>query len=201
MSSEDATKALQSSAEWLNTIVLFALGITAIVLLLKVVQQRKIVIGGVTMALESVWIVFVALTIGHGMTTIIHLKTASVIMYDSSGIERNDPVRMKVWQAISTGGPLVFRNIVQRARVGTLSFPDLAHPLKDPLAIPSYVSAIAFFTANVHWRGKSRRQKTGWIFAAMFLTATNWAVASLWVFGTLELSGSRSGAYYLAWFS
>lgn len=189
---------LQSTADWLNTVLLSGLGIAGTALFLRLVRKDEIEVFGVQLHRRMVWIPLMALTLAHGVLALLHLKGASNMMFAPSGVEKNDPVRQQAWVALTERGPLVFRHVVPRAQIGWFSLPDLRHPARDPLAIPSYLAAMAFAMAHVRWRGVSRWTRVRWIVVGTTVLLLNWTIASAWILGTQELRGSRTASLILS---
>jgi hypothetical protein len=197
MKAEELIKGLSTSADWLNALVLFGLGVAYVVVFLKILGQRRVQVFGVQFDVKSVWIVFVALTAAHGAVTILHLKNASALMFHPKGIEKGDRVRLQAWDELTINGPLVFRHVIQRPNLGLATLPNPFTPLRDPLAIPSYVSAAAMCAANVRWKKETHRSRVFWVLVGVLITLANWLIASWWIHGTAELRGSRDAAEYL----
>ena len=197
MKAEHLIKGLAGSADWLSALVLFGLGVAYLVVFLKLLGRTHVQVFGVEIHVKSVWMVFLALTFAHGAVAVLHLKNASKLMFHQDGVARKDPTRIRAWEELTVNGPLVFRHLVKRRSMGLATVPNPMTPIQDPLAIPSYISAIAVCVAHARWKGQNRRSRFLWIMVGVLMALANWVIASAWVTGTAELDGSRDAAEVL----
>jgi hypothetical protein len=191
----ELAQTIGASAEWINGLLMFSLGLAGTIVLLKAFGQDEVEVWKVKIKTGQAWIIFGLLTVAHAFLTVELVKDSYDIFYNHHDLCK------PAWESLR--GLLFFKNMVPRVHVRDvylLGHPvhvykiDIGHDLASWLI---YAGVIVVFLAIFDFKNRSRRLSTS--FAAALICSVNWFIGSQWAVAVSDLaSGGTTSAFFEA---
>ncbi len=172
------SKAVLSTASWINSLVCTALTISLVVCATKLTAGSKFKIPGIDTEFNTdyTWMIFAAFTIAHWYVTVLFIKSCRTLF-------REDYQNAKLtWEELSHNGPLLFRGLMprllpERGRIAIMRWDDLTTWL-------AHGGAILFIAGMIPFSKFAFLD----ILRALIITFINWTLGSSWVIAASELT-------------
>lgn len=191
----EITQTIGASAEFINGLLMFSLGLAGTIVLLKLFGQDEVEVWKIRIKTGQAWIIFAFLTVDHAFLTVELVKDSYDIFYNHHDLCK------RAWESLR--GLLFFKNMVLRIHlrdVDLLGHPvhvykiDVSHDLASWLI---YTGVVVLFIAIFDFKNRSRRLVTS--FAAALICSLNWFIGSQWAVAVSDLaSGGATLAYFEA---
>lgn len=191
----EIAQTIGASAEWINGLLMFGLGLAGTIVLLKLFGQDEVEVWKVKVKTGQAWVVFALLTAAHGFLTVELVKDSYDIFYNHHDLCK------PAWENLRS--LLFFKNMVPRIHIRDVYL--FGHPVhvyridvsRDLASWLIYAGVVVLFMAIFDFRNRSRRLVTS--FAAALICSLNWFIGSQWAVAVSELaSGRTTSAYFEA---
>jgi hypothetical protein len=191
----EIAQTIGASAEWINGLLIFSLGLAGAIVLLKVFGQDEVKVWEVKIKTGQAWVIFALLTVAHAFLTIELVKDSYDIFYDHHDLCK------PAWESLR--GLLFFKHMVPRIHLRDVYL--LGHPVHvykidvghDFASWLIYAGIIVVFFAVFDFKNRSRWLPTS--FAAALVCSVNWFIGSQWAVAVSELaSGDATSAFFEA---
>lgn len=178
MAESIASKAVISTATWIDKLVSTALVVAIVVVATKITAGAKFKIPGIDVEFDTgyTWVIFTAFTLAHLYVTVLFIKACRTLF-------RTDYTNAKpTWEELTRSGPLLFRGLMprllpQNGRIAVMRW-------DDPTTWLAHGGAVLFFAAIIPFSSFSLLS----IATALIITLVNWILGSNWVIAASELT-------------
>jgi hypothetical protein len=192
----DIARTIEVSAEWINGLLSFGIGLAGTVVLLKIWGQDEVEVWKVKVKLGDCWAIFALLTVAHAFLTV-HLVWDSYTIFT----QYHDQGPM-AWDSLSKF--LFFKRMVPRVHYKEINVLgghvarfygiDLRH---DPTSWLTYGATAAIFFAVFDFKAGDRARRMRTSFLAAVLCLANFYIGSQWAIAVSQLKiGNERSIYF-----